>query len=751
MNPSAPEADVVESQLSRLADEFVARLDGGEQPDVEEYAARYPELSAVLRQVLPALQVLRVPAPATADPLAAAQHAAPLGDFRLLREIGRGGMGVVYEAEQISLGRRVALKVLPFASTLDAKQLQRFKNEAQAAAHLHHQNIVPVYATGCERGVHYYAMQYVEGQTLAQVIADFRLQHAGLKKEAVADSMPLPLPADAAATAPYFAEPAGQSANAVTTPEAGISTERSTRSPRYFRTTAQLGVQAAEALEHAHEMGVVHRDIKPANLLVDGRGHLWVTDFGLAHCQSQVGLTMSGDLVGTLRYMSPEQALAQRVMIDHRTDIYSIGATLYELLTLEPAFGGRDRQELLRQIAFEEPRLPKCANTAIPPDLETIVLKAMSKNPDERYSSAQDLADDLRRFLKDEPILAKRPTLAQRARKWTRRHQTSVMTGIVTAFGILVVAVGALLGQNARLTKARDDARAAELHAREAEAEARATADFLTSDMLALAPEGVAAATNVTIPPGQRLATPFEWLYAVRATNLTITEALDAAVPEVDRLLGQQPRVEAAVRHVMGTVYRFLGQPEKARLHLEQAVALRRRELGEEHLSTLNSQHNLCNVLHAQGELDAAETLCRQVLESRRKNLPPGDIHIASSCALLGLILTDKGDLDQAEAFLREALGIFARALSEGHWRTANVRSSLGCCLMAQHRYAEAEPELLAACRALQSHPTSPRHLTQGIFYHVVLLYEAWGKKDKADEWRKRSQRLAGAEKAETK
>jgi serine/threonine protein kinase len=174
MNPSAPEADVVESQLSRLADEFVARLDGGEQPDVEEYAARYPELAAVLRQVLPALQVLRVPAPTPDNPLAPSPHTAPLGDFRILREVGRGGMGIVYEAEQLSLGRRVALKVLPFAATLDAKQLQRFKNEAQAAAGLHHTNIVPVHATGCERGVHFYAMQFIEGRTLAALIDELR-------------------------------------------------------------------------------------------------------------------------------------------------------------------------------------------------------------------------------------------------------------------------------------------------------------------------------------------------------------------------------------------------------------------------------------------------------------------------------------------------------------------------------------------------------------------------------------------------
>jgi serine/threonine protein kinase len=261
--------------------------------------------------------------------------AGTLGDFRILREVGRGGMGVVYEAVQISLGRPVALKVLPFAAALDARQLQRFKNEAQAAAQLHHTNIVPVYAVGCERGVHFYAMQLIDGQTLAAVIADLRQRaHEG---EAPAD----PQQTLAYVPGPCPAAAAGQA----DTPLAqALSTERPTRSLAFFRTAARLGGQAAQALEHAHQMGIIHRDVKPGNLMIDGRGNLWVTDFGLAHIQSDSKLTMTGDLLGTLRYMSPEQALGQRVVVDHRTDVYSLGATLYELLTLKPAFDGRDRQ-----------------------------------------------------------------------------------------------------------------------------------------------------------------------------------------------------------------------------------------------------------------------------------------------------------------------------------------------------------------------------------------------------------------------
>ncbi len=198
----------------------------------------------------------------------------------------------------------------------------------------------------------------------------------------------------------------------------GLYSSPTTRSSEYFRTVAKLGVQAAEALEHAHDQGVIHRDIKPSNLLVDVEGNLWVTDFGLAQVQSGAALTATGDVLGTLRYMSPEQALAKRPLVDQRSDVYSLGATLYELLTLEPAFPGRDRQELLRQIAFEEPRLPRRLMKAIPAELDTIVMKAMSKELTGRYETARELRDDLVRFLEDKPILARRPTRAERLIKW---------------------------------------------------------------------------------------------------------------------------------------------------------------------------------------------------------------------------------------------------------------------------------------------------------------------------------------------
>jgi serine/threonine protein kinase/Flp pilus assembly protein TadD len=382
-----------------------------------------------------------IPPDGDGSPDSDAGQTVALGDFRIIREIGRGGMGVVYEATQLSLGRRVALKVLPFAAVMDSKQLLRFKNEASAAAQLHHTNIVPVFSVGSERGVHFYAMQFIEGHTLAEVIGELR-RTAGLEEqEVIGDRLSVIGEGDegnhGSSITDYRSPPS-------TSPLAALSTERSTKPREFFRTVARLGIEAAEALDHAHLVGIIHRDIKPRNLMLDVRGNLWITDFGLARVGTDTNLTMTGDLIGTLRYMSPEQALAKRVVVDHRTDIYSLGVTLYELLTLRPLFSGEDRQEILRQIAFDEPQPPRRINDRIPPELETIVLKATAKNPTERYATAKELADDLERLLRDEPIRARRPTLVQRARKWSRRHQPLVVSVAVCVIVAVVTLAGSV-------------------------------------------------------------------------------------------------------------------------------------------------------------------------------------------------------------------------------------------------------------------------------------------------------------------
>jgi hypothetical protein len=248
-----------------------------------------------------------------------------------------------------------------------------------------------------------------------------------------------------------------------------IVAERSTNRGQYFRRAAHLARTAAEALEHAHQLGVIHRDIKPANLLLDGRGSLWIADFGLALLHNNPGLTTTGELVGTLRYMSPEQAGAKRLLVDHRTDIYSLGVTLYELLTLEPLFASTDGTQLLHQISFDEPRSPRSVDESIPFELETIVLKAIAKNPAERYATAQELADDLKRYLEDQPVQARRPTLLERARKWSRRHKPVV----VSAAGLLIVALGGLLASTILIARAQSETQAAYERERDKAQEAR--------------------------------------------------------------------------------------------------------------------------------------------------------------------------------------------------------------------------------------------------------------------------------------
>jgi serine/threonine protein kinase len=454
-SPHSDLPDEQEEQVLGILEHYLAELECGGRPCPEDWIAQYPDMKDVLRAYLHELEQLHragLPKsfPGSENPAARVNgERGRLGDFQIIREVGRGGMGVVYEAQQLSLDRRVALKVLPFAATLDARQLQRFKNEAQAAAQLHHSQIVPVYAVGCDRGVHYYAMQFIDGQSLAEIIQELRGLSARDPGEQREPRSAQPgsrnesaRPAGAVGIAAAENHSTVDARTGIVTP---CSSSLDPQSSTCFKAAAELIVQAAQALEHAHQLGVVHRDIKPANLLVDASGNLWVADFGLARGRTEQGLTRSEDLVGTLRYMSPEQALAKRGLVDHRTDIYSLGVTLYEALTLEPAYAGSDREDLLRQIALSAPRPPRRLRPSVPVPLETIVLKAMAREPERRYASAQDLADDLKRFLENRPIRAVRPTLWERLTKWCGRHKPVLMAaavlGTLAAMGLIVCTI----------------------------------------------------------------------------------------------------------------------------------------------------------------------------------------------------------------------------------------------------------------------------------------------------------------------
>jgi WD40 repeat protein/serine/threonine protein kinase len=519
-----------------LAEEFLERYRKGERPPLREYVERHPELAAAIKEVFPAVALMENIAladeslePRGEDSGSRGQRKPileQLGDYRIIREIGHGGMGVVYEAEQVSLGRHVALKVLPHKALANEKTKKRFEREAKAAAKLHHTNIVPVFAVGEHEGLPYYAMQFIQGTGLDVVIKELARVTGNLKRKtqdaklpddagsaisaprrdasAIAASMltgafqrsddreeeanptltcapaeaaprgraPFPAPTDGSRLPKKVPDlsPSDPSSAGSSLTLSGMSDSSSgsrLRKLSYWQSVARVGVQVADALEYAHKQGIVHRDIKPSNLLLDMTGTVWVTDFGLAKAEDHENLTHPGDLLGTFRYMPPEAFEGQG---DARGDVYSLGVTLYEMVGLRPAFDERDQNKLVKQVTTSEPPPVGRVRPGVPRDLETMIHKAIDRDPARRYQKAEELAEDLRRFIEDRPVKARRISSAERLARWARRNP---MVALSLA-GVIGVFVAAFVLVSWNYYRAED--------ARQEEAKQRRAADLARDD-----------------------------------------------------------------------------------------------------------------------------------------------------------------------------------------------------------------------------------------------------------------------------
>ena len=534
--PTRSHVSVTDDDLfETIVEDFTAQCRGGARPDVEAYVLRYPQLADLLRELLPTIAAVERVKSAESSSSGKGVGLRPpppqrLGDFRIVREIGYGGMGIVYEAVQESLARSVALKILPAQLALDPSRVARFEQEARIAASLHHTNIVPVFGVGHDEGMHYYVMQLIDGAGLDRLLAE-------------ADGRRFP-------------------------PRRAVAVVR----------------DAARALHEAHLAGTLHRDVKPGNILLDRRGHVWITDFGLALVLEAVGGTTM-HVGGTLRYMPPERFQG---VSEARGDIYGLGVTLYEMLGGRPAFDAATNVELMRQINVADPKPLRQLVPAVPRDLETIVAKAMARDSAARYPSAEALADDLSRYLEGLPIQARRVGVVERARRWCGRNRLTAAALVVACGALVSLSFVSLWGYwkearfNRELTASLDRER---LVRERAEAVSATALEALDRVFLRMAPTNSLAAAFATADgfatsDGAQPSFAGEGTLIVPAVSPQIAAALEDLLPYYLKLAEQRafdPRVRrqaASAMHRIGLIHGRLGRFDEARAVWNRAAAL---------------------------------------------------------------------------------------------------------------------------------------------------------------------------------
>ncbi len=617
-----------------------------------------------------------------------------IGRYRILRLLGEGGMGIVYEAEQEQPRRTVALKVIK-SGLSDPKLVRRFEQEALALGRLQHPGIAQIYeANTAENGSAvqpYFAMEFIHGQPLLQYAEAHRLD---------------------------------------------------------TRRRLELMAKICEAVHHAHQRGIIHRDLKPSNILVDETGQPKILDFGVARAiDSDIHLTRQtdlGQLVGTLSYMSPEQVSADPQELDTRSDVYALGVILYELLTGRLPYKISPKlHEAVKAIREEEPTGLSTISNAYRGDIETIAGKALEKDKTRRYSSAAELAADIRRHLRDEPITARPASAIYQLQKFTRRHKAVVM-GVGAVFIVLIAGI---------IVSTREAARA------NAEAAtSRAISDFLQNDLLAQASAANQSRPNAKPDP-----------------DLKVRTALDRAAARITGKFDRQPEVEAAIRDTIGQTYMDLGLYPEARRQLERAldlqrrvlgpkspetlktmyrigytaflqgkypeaqtllgntVEIRRRVLGPDHPDTLTSMNYLATVYWAQGKYAEAERLHSQTLDIRRRVLGPEHLDTLSSMNNLAIVYWAEENYAKAEAMDVQILKILPRVLGPEHPNTLATMNNLAIVYMAEDKYAQAEA-LFSQALEIQRRVGGPEHpSTLNYMHNLATDYDSQGKYAQAE------------------
>ena len=569
-----------------------------------------------------------------------------IGGYQLVRVIGEGGMGVVFEAEQGQLRRIVALKVIK-PGFANAELLRRFERESQVLARLQHPGIAQIYESGAaDAGFGpqpYFAMEFIHGVQLREYVDSHQLS---------------------------------------------------------TRQRVELMAKVCDAVEHAHQRGIIHRDLKPGNILVDEAGQPKILDFGVARLiDSDVQATRQtdvGQLIGTLAYMSPEQVTADPLELDTRSDVYALGVIFYELLANRlPYQLSQQLPEAVRAIREEDPTKLSSISRAYRGDVETMVAKALEKDKARRYSSAAALATDIRRYLADEPIMARPASTIYQLQKFARRHKGLV----VATAAVFAVLVAGIIVSTTEAVKAR-----------RAEQTAQAVNDFLQKDLLAQASPQQASPTTKPDP------------------DLKVRTVLDRAAAKIGGKFDRQPEVEASIRYTIGLAYHDLGLYAEAHAQFERALALQRRALGAENPDTLETLNVLGWTAMDLGKYPEAETLLSQSLASWRRVSSPANPGTLNAMNNLATVYDDQGKYAQAEALDSQALEILRRIYGPEHHKTLDTMGNLALVYANQGKYAQAEAldSQILEIRRRDSGPEHPDTLI--VMNNLALAYDYEGK-----------------------